>query len=292
MATPTVWINSKCPYLPIVNPRIRPQYIRVGDIVGYLKNPEDYLNQVDNEQRDKCAALAEAMKTIIAGTLQAQDLVLATEKLPNALDDHLEEDQNWGPKTSAVPEEPTSGDITELMSLGPDIPEEVMPKLCALLKRNHTAFGVDSQLGKVQARVEIPLQPQAQPISLPMYGASPAKREVIDKQMKTWFEAEVIEPSVSPWGFPCVVTYCNGKPCLVVNYRKLNTITIPDEFPIPCQSEIIQTLSGLQVLSSFNVLVSFTQLEIVTTVTSQSLRNPDLQISDIIVPSHLSWTFW
>ena len=115
------------------------------------------------------------MKTIIAGILQAQDLALATEKLPNALDDRLEEDQNWGPKTSAVPEELTSGDVTELMSLGPDIPEEVMPKLRALLQRNHTTFGVDGQLGKVQAWVEIPLQPQAQPISLPMYGASPAK---------------------------------------------------------------------------------------------------------------------
>ena len=45
LATPTVWIHSKCPYLPVANPGIRPQYIHVGDVVGYLKNPEDYLNQ-------------------------------------------------------------------------------------------------------------------------------------------------------------------------------------------------------------------------------------------------------
>ena len=30
----------------------------------------------------------------------------------------------------------------------------------------------------------------------------------------------------------------------------------------------------------------------VTTITSQSLGNPDLWISNIIVPSHLSQTFW
>ena len=66
-----------------------------------------------------------------------------------------------------------------------------------------------------------------------MYGASPAKREVIDKQMKTWFEADVIEPSVSPWGFPVVISYRNGKPRLVIDYRKLNAKTIPVEFPIP-----------------------------------------------------------
>ena len=94
-----------------------------------------------------------------------------------------------------------------------------------------------------------------------MYGASPEKREVIDKQMKTWFESDVIEPSVSPWGFLVVISYRNGKPRLVIDYRKLNAKTIPDEFPIPRQSEIIQALSGAQVLSSFDALAGFTQLE-------------------------------
>jgi hypothetical protein len=45
-----------------------------------------------------------------------------------------------------------------------------------------------------------------------MYAASPLKREVIDKQMDLWFERKVIEPSVSPWGAPCVVVFRNGKP--------------------------------------------------------------------------------
>jgi hypothetical protein len=67
------------------------------------------LNQVNEEQRDKCSASAEALKTIIAGTLWAQDLAQATKKLPNSIDDHLEEDQNWGPKTSVVPWRPSNG---------------------------------------------------------------------------------------------------------------------------------------------------------------------------------------
>ena len=40
-------------------------------------------------------------------------------------------------------------------------------------------------------------------------------------------------------------------------------MTIPDEFPIPRQTEIIQALSGSQVLSSFDALAGFTQLEMV-----------------------------
>jgi hypothetical protein len=79
--------------------------------------------------------------------------------------------------------------------------------------------------------------------------------------MDAWFEAEVLEASTSPWGFPCIVVYRNGKPRLCVDYRKLNERTIPDEFPIPRQSEILQALSGTHVLSSFDALAGFTQLE-------------------------------
>ncbi|KAF9471033.1 hypothetical protein BDN70DRAFT_765155, partial [Pholiota conissans] len=105
-------------------------------------------------------------------------------------------------------------DVTRLVNLGPDIPQEVLPRLISVLRKNSSAFGVDGHLGQVSAHVEVPLKPGTHPISVPMYGASPAKREVIDKQVKAWFEAGVIEPSSSPWGFPVVVVYRNGKPRL------------------------------------------------------------------------------
>ena len=47
-----------------------------------------------------------------------------------------------------------------------------------------------------------------------------------------------------------------------INYHKLNSVTIPDEFPIPCQSEILQALLGVQVLSMLVALAGFNQLSI------------------------------
>ena len=73
----------------------------------------------------------------------------------------------------------------------------------------------------------------AHPISLPMYGASSQKREVIDAQIDKWLEQEVIEPLKSPWAAPIIIVYQNGKPWFCINYHKLNSVTIPDEFPIP-----------------------------------------------------------
>ena len=78
-----------------------------------------------------------------------------------------------------------------------------------------------------------------------LYHASLAKREVIDAQLDTWLEQEVIELSNSPWGAPVIIVTQNGKHWLCVDWRKLNELTVPDEFP----NTMPDTLSG------------FTQLE-------------------------------
>jgi hypothetical protein len=262
LAAPTTWINTAVPYLPIANPSTRPWYIRTGEVVGQLLDLDSYADKPkDEEEWKKLAQAADAIKTTI-GMLREQDLASATTGEERSEDDKLDGDEAWGPKTRAVPEDPLPDvDVSTLVNWGPDIPKVQRAPLEEVLRRNTATFGVGGRLGHVDTKVPISLKPDTQPISMPMYGASPAKREVIDAQMDKWFEAEVIEPSVSPWGFPCVVVYRNRKPRLVIDYWKLNERTVPDEFPIPRQSEILQTLSGTQVLSSFDTLTGFTQLE-------------------------------
>ncbi|KAG6906162.1 hypothetical protein DXG01_015524 [Tephrocybe rancida] len=117
------------------------------------------------------------------GSLQAQDLVNGIARDPLSEEDRLLNDENWGPKTTATLEELLEGDMEDLVTLGPDIPDNVRPCLVEVLCQNSAAFGTGGRLGQVAAKVSIPLQPGVQPISVPMYGASPAKREVIDKQV-------------------------------------------------------------------------------------------------------------
>ncbi len=92
--------------------------------------------------------------------------------------------------------------------------------------------------------------------------ASPAKREVINRQIDDWYAQGIIEPSKSPWGAPVVIAYRNGKPQFCVDYQKLNATTIPDEFSLPRQTEILAALSGVQVLSSLDDLSGFIQLDL------------------------------
>lgn len=125
--------------------------------------------------------------------------------------DQLEEDEAWGPKTTALPEEfedlHEGEDVAQLVNQGPDVPEHLHPKLDEVLHRNAAMFGVRGCLGHVKEKAPILLKPGMEP-TISMHAASPLKREVIDKQMDHWFEHDVIELSVSPWGG----TVCCGFP--------------------------------------------------------------------------------
>jgi len=151
--------------------------------------------------------------------------------------------------------------LEELIDMG-TLPEHLKEAAWAMLRKQVKAFGFNSHLGSLPARVHIWTMDGQVPITVPMYHTSLQKREIIDDQLNMWFEQGVIEPSKSPWSTPIVIAYCNGKPRFCVDYWKLNAATIPNEFPIPRQSDILASLSGTQVLSSLDALSGFTQLEL------------------------------
>ena len=117
-------------------------------------------------------------------------------------------------------------------------------------------------MGHLDAKVQIPLIPGTKPILLPPFPSSPAKREIINNKMDKWIQLGIIEPPRSPWAAPAFIVYQNGKPRMVVDYRKLNEVVISDEFPLPKQEDILPALVRCQWLSMLDVLAGFTQLEV------------------------------
>ena len=176
---------------------------------------------------------------------------------------HTSEQEDYGLKTAAMPDltKYPSSRMEEFIDVG-SLLEHLKEKAWEMLHRRQRAFGFDRRLGHLPTKVHIRTVDGQVPIAVPMYGSSPEKRRVMDEQIDKWFEQGVIEPSISPWSAPVVIAYRNGKPRFCVDYRKLNAATIPDEFPIPRQSEILSSLSGAQVLSSLDALSGFTQLEL------------------------------
>ena len=166
-----------------------------------------------------------------------------------------------GPKTSLSPKDDVEASrLLEAIDISPDLSTDQRNQIAALISKHASVFGLDGKLGNYPGKVEVEMKEGTMPISLPPFHASPASREIIDKQMNAWIELGVIEPSKSPWAAPVFIVYRNNKPRMVIDLRKFNEKVIPDEFPLPKQEDILQALNGSQWLTTLDALSGFTQL--------------------------------
>ena len=230
-------------------------------MLGYLSNAKDSLELSEAEQ-----ALFHNQASLL--TVLVPNLDARHEKNPFTLEtpgtvSEDSESAGWGPKTTEpAPDQIYSSDkLREVIDVDATLSSDQRDALYKVVERNQTAFSFDSQLGHLPSKVHITLAPGTKPISMAPYYASPAKREVIDKQLDLWLPQGVIEESKSPWGAPIIIVYRNGKPRVCIDWRKLNKVTVADQHPIPKQTDILQALSGAQYLLVFNALSGFTQME-------------------------------
>ena len=237
----------------------QPVIIHQGQLLGHARNPSNWLDrtsQLDQKQLESCLTHAKLIRALAQQNLDSDN--------PSIVDNSETEEGEvqGGPKTQEPPmEEIPERRLLEEIDFCPDLSESNKKAIEEIGLNHKDAFGLDGRLGDYDAKVEINLRPGAKEISLPPYNASPAKREIIDKQMNSWINLGVIEPSKSPWGFPALISYRGGKPRMCIDYRKLNEVVIPDEFPLPRQNTILQSITGSRWLSTLEALADFAQLQ-------------------------------
>jgi hypothetical protein len=86
------------------------------------------------------------------------------------------------------------------------------------------------------------------------YRMSPAELEEVQRQLKIYLERGWIRPSQSEFGAPILfVRKKDGTLRMCIDYRQLNSITIPYKYPLPRIDELLDQLHGAKFFTSLDL---------------------------------------
>jgi len=98
----------------------------------------------------------------------------------------------------------------------------------------------------------------ASPLKQRFYRTSYKNQEFIKEEIDRLLKSGLIQPSRSQWTSPVVVVEKkNGKKRLCIDYRKLNSITKKDNYPLPRIDDMLETLEGSQWFTSLDLASGF-----------------------------------
>lgn len=122
--------------------------------------------------------------------------------------------------------------ISNFYNINTDIPTEYKRQLVSLLESNSDYFVEGTPTGRVTTgQLEIRLADPNRTVQRRPYRLSPDEREAVRTKIKELLEASIIRESCSPFASPILlVKKKDGTDRLCVDYRELNSNTVPDRY--------------------------------------------------------------
>ncbi|KAI8485080.1 hypothetical protein Bbelb_371860 [Branchiostoma belcheri] len=156
----------------------------------------------------------------------------------------------------------TSLPVVDLSDI--DLPQPQLTRLSDLIEANRDCFSTSAtDIGRttlVEHRIDTG---DAKPIRQQPYRTPVHRRDALREQLSSMLEQDVIEPSTSPWASPVViVTKKDGTPRFCVDFRKLNSVTVPDAHPLPRIDDTIDALAGSYYFSTLDMKSAYWQVPV------------------------------
>ena len=135
-------------------------------------------------------------------------------------------------------------------------------QLYNLLIQYEDVFATDkSDLGRTAGVTHSIDTGSSKPIRQPVRRLPLSKREEASDLLHEMLDQDIIQPSRSPWAAPIVlVKKKNGTTRFCIDYRKLNSATSKDAYPIPRIDETLDTLAGSKWFSTLDMIGGYWQV--------------------------------
>jgi hypothetical protein len=148
------------------------------------------------------------------------------------------------------------------LDVGPlDKPQQ--QKFDTLINGNKDLFATDvSSLGRtniVKHQIDVG---DAKPVKQRFYRTHPKEDQFIQEEIDRMMKKGLVKKSKSPWASPVVIVKKkNGKLRFCVDYRKLNTETRKDAYPIPRIDDMLDALRGAKWFTTLDLASGYWQVE-------------------------------
>jgi len=137
---------------------------------------------------------------------------------------------------------------------------QVLAQLLAEYSDVFSCVDGDMGLTKVISH-EIPLAAGTTPIRQPTRHLGPEKEKEVSRQVQDLLDRDLIEPAYGAWSSPVVlVKKKDGSWRFRVDYRRLNSVTIQDAYPLPRIDESLDALAGSKYFSTLDLLLGYWQV--------------------------------
>ncbi|CCO35134.1 Retrotransposable element Tf2 155 kDa protein type 1 [Rhizoctonia solani AG-1 IB] len=168
---------------------------------------------------------------------------------------------NWASGTITFPNE-------ELAAIASE--EETDPNPLALIPPEYHEFAqvFSEEEFKVlpphrEYNIGIELTPEAALFHGPIYGMTDAESRALKEHLDTEVATGKIRPSKSPAGAPVMfVKKADGSLRLVVDYRKLNEVTVKDVYPLPRQDDLMAKLRKAKIFTKLDLRWGYNNVQI------------------------------
>ena len=144
-----------------------------------------------------------------------------------------------------------------------DLTETQKGQLQKLINEYRDIFALSPQeLGRTNLVKHTINTGDAPPVRMRPYRVPEAQKERIENCIDDMLAQDVIRPSSSPWASPVVlVKKPDGSDRFCVDFRRVNSITKRDGYPLPLISESLDCLTGTQYFSSMDLMSGYWQIE-------------------------------
>ncbi|XP_026396574.1 uncharacterized protein LOC113291233 [Papaver somniferum] len=152
--------------------------------------------------------------------------------------------------------------IGQLFSISTTPLEPIRPEISTLLESYADVFEPPTSLPPQRAiDHQIPLKHNYAPISQKPYRCPHMKKSVVEKLVQEMLDAGFIEDIHSPFASPILlVKKKDGSWRFCVDYRKLNDITIKDNFPIQLIDDLLDELHGVVIFTKIDLKYGYYQI--------------------------------